>query len=768
MTTPTPRSALLTACILAVATAGFVFNARQPPKALPKTASPRVFSAERAWRHVEALAAKPHPLGSPAHDAARDYVIHELTALGLVPDVQVATGTRWGTAARVQNVIARVPGTEGKGPAVLLMAHYDGVPSGPAASDDGAGVAAVLEVLRAMRTLPRIRNDVIVLITDGEEMGLLGADAFVSQHPWAREVGVILNVEARGTNGRSMMFETGRRNLDVVRVLRQVPDVSASSLMVTIYRNLPNDTDLSVFAPLGLPALNFAFIGGVARYHTPADDPKHLDPRSLQHHGQQLLALAEAFGREPLPRPKTGDAVFFDLPLVGVVFYPEVLALPLAILVALAAVGGGVFAARGEPRRFRAALFGIIGACGSMIAGAFVVGWLATGIARLHEAQQWDGVPGFAGVYATALALAAITVSATLWSVVRRGAGVHGAWTGALFVWALFAIASAAKLPGVSFLLAWPLAGAAVLAWSRAFEGRVSEVNGWAGTVLALAVLVPITAMVGGYALPLEVMGGQAAAVLVAMTSWLLAPQLETLLTERRWRGVGLLGASALGVAAYGMATVRRSEALPTPVTVNYAMMADSGEAWLASSAGAAPAGSWGAQLMGADARAMIDTVARAGAPTLGILTYTQSWRGLVRAMPRLPLVGATVDSLQQSTDGAVQRLSFRVRAPDDVAAIAVRLPGATVRQARVEGRVVALRSGARPDFVFSYFAPSPTGVTFELEVAGVAPLALDVVALRYGVPLEALALPARPAHVVPAHRGDMTMVVRRIALAKP
>ncbi len=320
----------------------------------------------------------------------------------------------------------------------------------------------------------------------------------------------------------------------------------------------------------------------------------------------------------------------------------------------------------------------------------------------------------------------------------------------------------------MSFLLAWPLAGAAVLAWSRAFEGRVSEVNGWAGTLLALAVLVPVIALVGGYALPLEQMGGQAAALLIALTCWLLAPQVEALLSARRWRGVGLLAASALGTMATGMATVRRSAAAPTPVTVTYAMDADSGSAWIAASAGRPAAGSWGAQLMGADGRSMTQSEARAAGATLGMLSHTETWRGLVRTVPRVPASGATVDSVVRTIDGAVQRVSFRVRAAGDASGVAVRVSGVTVRQARVEGRVIDLPREGSTDFVFSYFAPSASGVAFAMETSADGTPVLDVVALRHGVPLEALALPARPPFVVPANRGDMTLVVRRVALTKP
>jgi hypothetical protein len=250
------------------------------------------------------------------------------------------------------------------------MAHYDGVGGGPAAGDDAAGTAAILETARALRAGPPLAHDIIVLITDGEEAGLLGAAAFVREHPWAKDVGVTLNFEARGTTGRSYMFETGPGNLDVARMFRGAGDVSATSLSVTVYRSLPNDTDLSEMAVLGKPALNFAFADGVERYHTAHDDVLYLDQGSLQHHGSQMLTLARAFGNGALPRPVTGDAVFFDLPFVGLIVYPESWALPIAIM-ALLLVAAAVFRlARDGAPWIRDVTLGVAGTTVAMCLGA--------------------------------------------------------------------------------------------------------------------------------------------------------------------------------------------------------------------------------------------------------------------------------------------------------------------------------------------------------------------------------------------------------------
>jgi len=209
----------------------------------------------------------PHPTGSPANAAARDYIVSAFHELGIDAQVQEGVGIfhhgRSAQAAIVRNVVARLPGLQGS-PAVLLVGHHDSVPAAPGAADDGHSVGVLLETLRALRSGPRLRNDVIFLLTDGEEVGLLGADAFVREHPWAKDVGVVLNFEARGTSGPGHMFETSEGNGWLIRQFAQsAPYPRTDSLSYEVYRRLPNDTDLTVFKKRGYSGLNFAFIDDV-------------------------------------------------------------------------------------------------------------------------------------------------------------------------------------------------------------------------------------------------------------------------------------------------------------------------------------------------------------------------------------------------------------------------------------------------------------------------------------------------------------------------
>ena len=399
-----------------------------PPVALAASAQLTSFSAERAMKHVLAIAQRPHPIGSAEHDRVRDYLVAQLSNLGLGPQIQNATGvgTRYADAGRVQNILARMPGSQKGGPAVLLVAHYDSVEAGPGAADDSAGIAAILETIRALRAGAPLMHDVIVLFTDGEESDMLGAAAFVREHPWAKDTAMVLNFEARGTSGRSLMFETGPSNLDTTRVLRTVPGVTAGSLFTTIYRTMPNDTDLSELALLGTPALNFAFGDGADRYHTSHDDVAHLNVGSLQHHGQQALALARAFANGPLPRRRTGDAVFFDFPGVGLVVYSEKWAIPLALLAAALTLVVIVRSRRETTRFGRDALLSATATVGAVVlsaAAAYLAGLI---LSLLHATLPWGGAPAWSPLYWAAVALLSLVISTASYVVLRRRGSVKG------------------------------------------------------------------------------------------------------------------------------------------------------------------------------------------------------------------------------------------------------------------------------------------------------------------------------------------------------
>lgn len=299
-------------------------------------------------RHVAMIAEKPHPMGGAANRVIRDYVIAHFEALGLETEVQKTTvvyrhPTRPTPATiigSVENIIARLPGRseptgDGKKD-LVVMAHYDSRPLTPGAGDAASATASVLETARIMASGPTPVHDVIFLITDGEEMGLLGAQGFFRQHPAVKDVGLVLNFEARGSYGASFMFETSSNNSWLIdELIASTPDLVASSLSYEIYRQMPNDTDMSMSKGEGIPGLNFAFSAGLFDYHAMTDSPQNLDINTLSHQANNVLATAQHFANLDDWPSGEGDWTYFNLRHGTLISYSQGMAVVLGLAVLL-------------------------------------------------------------------------------------------------------------------------------------------------------------------------------------------------------------------------------------------------------------------------------------------------------------------------------------------------------------------------------------------------------------------------------------------------
>ena len=722
---------------LLVLTGFSILRIARPPGVIPASAPDTTFSAERAMRHVGQIAQRPHPMGTADHDRVRDYIVSELSALGLDAQIQKTTaiGTRARQAGRVENILARLPGSDPSGRAVLLMVHYDGVEASPAASDDAAGCAALLETLRALRAGKRpLVNDIIALFTDGEEAGLLGAAAFVREHPWVSDVRMILNFEARGTSGRSLMFETGSGNLDAARVLGTVGDVSAGSVYATLYRTLPNDTDLSELAVTGLPALNFAFADGIQRYHTSNDNVAYLNPGSLQHHGSQMLALARAFGTERLPRPRLSDAVFFDLPLLGLIAYPWGLEMPLAI-VALALVSALIVRDR------KGVVVGVLTTVTAVLLSGGI-GWAVGGIL--------EGPAAWSGLHAAAMALLVLSGTAVCFAIARRWSGVRGLHVGALVVWLAIVFTLVMRLPGTSYLFVWPLlfaAGAALLA-----RGRV--VAEWAAAAVTLTMLAGFIYGVSVIMLGVSGAGAIALCVVVALVGLLLAPLLATIAGDARWVGAPwLAGTGVLLLAIVALDGAPRRGASPSQ-RAGHAQHADSSDAWLGS-LGTDP-DPWTREVIGAGARG----------PAWTTRLSTRSNRFIGRKVERVPLGAPGATLIRDTLLNGDRLIVLRATAPAGMMALQMRARGARVLALSIDGRAVqTLRYRGRAEYwMMQYWAVPDSGAVVALSIPAGTHIDFELSARRPGIPrIPGVTIPPRPPHVVESGTGDASMVYRQL-----
>lgn len=329
--------------LLIIAAVYYSFYGLTPHYEGDETAPASDFSVDRALRPLSEISKKPHYLGSEGHEEVRRILISELRKLGLEPHIQkgFSLNPESKTLDKPINIVARLKGSE-DGKALLLLSHYDSalVPSF-GASDAGSGVVTILESVRAYlasRQLPK--NDIIILFSDAEEIGLDGAKLFVNEHPWAKNVGLVLNFEARGSSGPSnMILETNGGNAKLVKeFIASNPDFPvASSLMYSVYKMLPNDTDSTIFREDGdIPSFFFAFIDSHFNYHTANDTFYNLSRNSLAHQGSYLLPLLHYFADADLSNLKAEtDDVYVNLPLVKMVSYPFSWILPMLILTAL-------------------------------------------------------------------------------------------------------------------------------------------------------------------------------------------------------------------------------------------------------------------------------------------------------------------------------------------------------------------------------------------------------------------------------------------------
>ncbi|MBL8971433.1 MAG: M20/M25/M40 family metallo-hydrolase, partial [Myxococcales bacterium] len=329
---------LLLALGLLAASLALVRDRLEPPPSLPVDAPADRFSAGRALAVLAGLVGddEPHPVGSPAADNIRRQLLAEFAELGIPAEVQpgLACSARGASCGRIGNVVARLPGRE-SGPAVLVSAHHDSVAAGPGAGDDGAGVAAILELARALAIGPPPRNPVVFLLVDGEEAGLLGAQAFVDAHPFAADLGVGVNLDAGGTRGVTSITRTSPGNARLIDAFSAVvPRPYGASVIGAVYGLTPYDTDFSVYNKAEIPSIDLGFGEDKAHYHTRLDNLDNLDPASLQHLGDTALALVRRLADDDLTTPHPGVRVFLDALGLTLVAWPALLT-PLLALLAL-------------------------------------------------------------------------------------------------------------------------------------------------------------------------------------------------------------------------------------------------------------------------------------------------------------------------------------------------------------------------------------------------------------------------------------------------
>jgi MFS family permease len=738
---PIPMRRILALAAVALVATGcallLAFRQIAPLRPAPASAPPESFAAGRAIEELRVIARTYHPMGSEEHASVAAHLERALADLGYETNVQRTVGVdspapRVFVTGRVVNVAGRRRGRE-PGGAVVLVAHYDSEPTSPGASDNGVAVAALLETARALRAAGETRNDVVFLFTDGEESGLLGARAFVAEHPWAREIRLVLNFDARGTTGPSLLFESSPGNLDLLRTFRDAAPLPLSfSFAGAVQPLLPNETDFEAFAPLGAAGLNFAFIGGADAYSTSSDSIDRVDLATLQHHGAIALSLARAFANADLDRLRTPrpDAVAFPLVRGLLVVHSARLALPFAGA-AFLLFAGWSWSRRRTPRFARGVAVGFLGFLIAVVASAAIGYGLSTAVDGLHgdgPDSSWNDL------YLVAFVAAALALVALLSGWLARRGGEAAVTIGLLLPSLILAIVSSVFAPGASYLFVWPLVGALLGAIGKGFfDGRGRPAI---GSALALVLTIAPAVLLFSVAIDLtaQALTLERGELLLLVVAWAFTPAVATVVFElgrlgrRLWIPLALVAAvagfgEAIRLELSGMARLRSDSIL-------YAVDADRREAIFATPDPALDP--WTRQFFAARP---------SFAPISRFLPGSGERPFLSGPAPLIPLLPPEVVLLRDSVDGDLRTLALRISSPRGARNLTVEAPGPTgIVAATIDGRPLEIpKRGADESapgpWIFTENAPSASGTELVLTVRGRETIELRVGDLTDGFP---------------------------------
>ena len=713
-----------------------------PPKR-PEAISLKQFSVENQIRHLTQMAQAPHPLGTAEHGRVQEYILGELRSLKLTPVVQrercsSSWANGYGRVAWVENLIVRIPGQDSSG-AILLMAHYDSVPDAPGANDDGAGVAAILEILRILSVSAPVKNDVIALISDGEEIGMFGAQVFFERHPWSQDVGVVLNLEARGCTGVSFMYETGPNNAWLVRAFaRSASSPVGNSLTHAIYQAMPNDSDFTLAKSAGIPGLNFAYIDGWQAYHTPLDNLDHLDDNTLYHHGSGILELVNSLSGMSLDTLPPGDAVYFNLWRPWLISYPVAWIWPLTALALALFAGTLLYGFLKKHLTGRGILLGFTGLAlcgGSGVGAAFALESAARGrfAAAYPVISQY---PDFRHIFLFSLLCLTFSLFFLFLRWARRWEDTPSLAAGAAIWWALGAVAVTRFLPLGSFLMTWPLMFVVFSLWVILARDEPDEVT------VAQVFLMGILALPGLIQLSMFLIAFNTAFRLMPL-SFLIPVLMLGLLTpalaayrEKALSVTGILflvpALAAAGFGLFGLPVNNR----PLPQTVFYEVDGES------SSLSVYERTPWISSFMEGGQEEPVSPV------------YPLRGTVLRRPHSRLPLAAPRLESGSASRAGGRSIRELRISSPRRAPVVSLLLAGGEpfTLQIGAEGEKMfsAIRAEQEADagkphrLLLHLFGMPAQGIRLRLEAEGDGPIEVECADLSYDLP-RGLDLPPHP-----------------------
>jgi len=712
------------------------------PAPLPETAPSSSFSAARAIAFErEIIANVSHPVGTAAHDAVRERLAARLRALGYDVTIQRTFAcSPYVTCAPVANVIARTPG-DARPDSLILAAHYDSVPGGPGACDDGQGVAALVEIARALRN-EHFRNPIVYLITDAEEVALLGAEGFVADPELLRNAAGVINIEARGTDGPSFLFETSRQNEWIARTIAAaLPRPATSSLYYDIYELLPNDTDLTVFKRVGLAGIGFANIGQPVHYHSPLDNLDNVTLSTLQHHGDHILAMARVFAAADLRQTSHGNAVWFDVLSFFVVWWPQRYSPGIAILSLVVLLAASFLMTRDGRTRSRAITFGVLSFFLTIIA-ALAVGLAGNWLAGLRAGGTvWVAYPGASIATAWLIGIGAAIFVAQRFI---KYSDIEGLFLGHAICWSAIAVALAIVLPGGSYLTIVP---AIILALCALLRATVKMSEG-ASAILCAAVAAILIFPLG---LALYVALGKPILPFIALLIALVATTFAPFIASIPWLKRPILTAFAIAsIACIVIANLVPAYTADSPRHINIEYVDD----------GAAPR--W-------QADELLPAIAQAAhfdpAPKQIADWTTPPAKALVAPAPNLSLAPTELEVIADEHQNG-RHLTLHLHSVRNAPRIALIFHAPSFASVRVNGIVPPPVTRRRGGLAEGWHRVSvrATEATIDLYLTRNEPIDAVIIDGSYGLPPEgAMLAHARDISLaIPVQEGDLTTTLRR------
>jgi hypothetical protein len=660
--------------------------------------------------------------------------VEQLKSLGLTPELQKSVSTTsWDiggapySAGTVENVIARLPGTSSTG-ALLLVAHYDSVATGPGASDNGSGVATLLETLRALRGGSLLRNDVILAFTDGEEDGGLGAQAFVDDYSPAKLVSVALVVDSGGSCGRAPLVVKSlyQQNGWLVRQVAETLRRPLAASITDDFRGYSGD-DLNLY-PKGIEVTGSGINGCPTTYHTMKDNVESLDAPSLQDLGNSSLALTRHFGSLDLKHASEGKVVYFTF-FGRLVFYPVAWVLPLTMFI-LAVLAGILFLGFHRGRFTARGLgYGVLLWLAALLVSGGLVALKWRALEALHLVNKSFLSAYNATPYGVGFVALTAAVTSALFVQLRQKIDAANLTAGAFLLSIVPMVLTCFFAPNASFPFTWPLLTALLaLGLELALQRRDSWPLNVARLLGAAPALFLFPLLIGYSVTTLDAkMGGMIILVILTVVLLaLLAPQLEVLTARSKWLLPGACALLASGFIVSGALSGGYDARHPKPDTISYWLDTDTGKAsWISFDE---KPDNWTSQFLNGHARA---STLRLFNPVDGD-AILQAEAPLVRVSP------PGIETLEDSTTGGERKLRLRLISPRQARIIWLQIEKATVLAAILEGRKVQVSEMDKRNKVWGivYLALPPEGIEVDVTLPASENPQLTVTDQSDGLPI--------------------------------